>query len=122
MDTALRTWGFYIIGKAGFKTHARMEKEQIEKLYGAWLTVIAENIFLNIKGEHYKEVSFVSLMMFKIQQVGWSKAKRDSIDYQYWQSKGWLDGKQKFFFKPKANGLKISAARITGAVIAKFFV
>jgi len=99
-----------------------MEKEQIEKLYGAWLTVIAENIFLNIKGEHYKEVSFVSLMMFKIQQVGWSKAKRDSIDYQYWQSKGWLDGKQKFFFKPKANGLKISAARITGAVIAKFFV
>jgi multimeric flavodoxin WrbA len=120
MDTALRTWGFYIIGKAGFKTHARMEKEQIEKLYGERLTAIAENIFLSVKGAHYEEVSFVSLMMFKIQQVGWSKAKRDSIDYQYWKSKGWLDGKQTFFIKPKATGLKIAAARLTGAVIAKF--
>jgi multimeric flavodoxin WrbA len=122
MDTALRTWGFYIIGKDGFKTHARMEKEQIEKLYGERLTAIAENIFLCVKGEHYKEVSFVSLMMFKIQQVGWSKARRGSIDYQYWKSKGWLDGKQQFFIKPKANGLKIAAARLTGAVIAKFMV
>jgi multimeric flavodoxin WrbA len=122
MDTALRTWGFYIIGKAGFKTHARMDRDQIEKLYGARLTAIAENIFLNIKGEHYKEVSFVSLMMFKIQQLGWDKANRDSIDYQYWQGKGWLDGKQKFFIKPKSNGLKIAAARITGAIIAKFMV
>jgi len=122
MDTALRTWGFYIIGKAGFKTHARMDKEQIGKLYDARLTAIAENIFLNIKGEHYKEVSFVSLMMFKIQQLGWSKANHDSIDYQYWQRKGWLDGKQQFFIKPKASAVKIATARLTGAVIAKFFV
>jgi len=61
-------------------------------------------------------------MMFKIQQLGWSKAKHDSIDYQYWQGRGWLDGKQQFFIKPKANGLKIAAARLTGAIIAKFFV
>jgi hypothetical protein len=99
-----------------------MERDQIEKLYGARLTAIAENIFLNVKGEHYKEISFVSLMMFKIQQLGWSKAKHDSIDYQYWQGRGWLDGKQQFFIKPKANGLKIAAARLTGAIIAKFFV
>jgi hypothetical protein len=29
------------------------------------------------------------------------------------------DGKQQFFIKPKANGLKIAAARLTGAVIAR---
>jgi hypothetical protein len=99
-----------------------MDKDQIEKLYGGRLTTTVENIFLNIKGEHCKEVSFVSLMMFKIQQLGWGKAKRDSLDYQYWNGKGWLDGKQKFFFKPKATGLKLAAARITGAVIAKFMI
>jgi hypothetical protein len=32
------------------------------------------------------------------------------------------DGKQQFFIKPKANDLKIAAARLTGAVIAKFMV
>jgi hypothetical protein len=32
------------------------------------------------------------------------------------------DGKQQFFIKPNATGLKIAAARLTGAVIAKFMV
>ena len=119
MDTALRLWGFYIIGKAGFKTHAKMEKGKINQLYGERLTQIAETIFRSIKGEHYKEVSFISLLMFKIQQLGWSKANHDSIDYQYWKDKGWLDSKQQFFITPKAHRIKIATARLAGSVIAK---
>ena len=122
LDTALRTWGFSIIGKAGFKTHAKMEKNKIETLYGQRLTGAAKSIFLSIKRQGYKKPSFVSLMIFKIQQIGWSRENPATIDYQYWQKQGWLDNDCEFFIQHEASHLKTGVARLVGSIVAKFML
>jgi multimeric flavodoxin WrbA len=122
LDTALRTWGFYIIGKAGFKTHAKTERNKIEALYGQRLNGIANRVFLSVKRQDYKKPSFVSLMIFKIQQIGWSRENPSTIDYQYWQKQGWLDHHCEFFIQHEASLLKANAARLVGSIVAKFML
>jgi len=122
MDTALRLWGFHIIGKAGLKTGAKTDREHIESMHGEKLSKVAAIIFTDLKKERFKNPSFISLMMFKIQQIGWSRAPQSTIDYQFWKEKGWLNGRQKFFIQPEGNFIKIGLARFVGTVVAKFLI
>jgi len=122
LDTALRTWGFSIIGAAGFKTHARMERKRIEELYGTKLSVIAGQIYEHTKNERYKNPSFLSLMFFRILQIGWSKAEPGTIDYRYWKENHWLDKHAKFYLEPHSSPLKVAAARLVGSIIARVMV
>jgi len=99
-----------------------MEVEQIHKLFDKKIAEIAIKIVRDIAQKKSSDPSFISLMIFKIQQIGWSRAPKDRIDYQYWSSKGWLNPRRTFFIKHRANALKVSSARLVGSIVAKFMI
>jgi multimeric flavodoxin WrbA len=116
---ALMYWGFHIIGRAGFKTGALSKRDEINTRYGAKFEQIARTIFQAVHQEAVP--SFLSLMVFKIQQIGWQKQNPNSIDYQYWKGNGWLDPRRVFFTNQRANWLKVTLARMVGSAFAQFY-
>jgi hypothetical protein len=46
----------------------------------------------------------------------------DTIDYQYWQQRDWLNPKQTFYILHKSSWFKIVLARFTGLVVKKMMV
>jgi multimeric flavodoxin WrbA len=115
---ALMYWGFHIIGRAGFRTGALSKRDEIKARYGAKIEQIARIIFRAIHQEVVP--SFLSLMIFKIQQIGWQKQNPNSIDYQYWKGNGWLEPRRVFFTDQRVNRLKVTLARLVGSALAPF--
>ena len=109
-------WGFHIIGRAGFKTGALSTRDEIDARYAKRIDRIAQTIFNSI--QHEAAPSFFSLMVFKIQQIGWRKQDHDSIDYRYWEGNGWLDPMRTFYTNQRTSWLKVTLARLAGSVLA----
>ena len=120
MKMALRTWGFHVVGQAGFKMGALMKREETRSRFEARAASAAQRLFQAIHQESYTRPAFYSLMMFKVQQMSWkAKGQPGTPDYQYWQQKGWFDPKRTFYIPHKANPLKVALARLTGTIIGK---
>lgn len=123
---ALRTlnapayWGCSIIGRAGFKTGALMKQDETASLYGKKIDGIAQTFFSAMYEKRFTRPSFLSLMIFRIQQEGWRKVAEDSLDYRYWSEQGWLDPRREFYFQHEASRVKVTAARMVGAALALF--
>jgi multimeric flavodoxin WrbA len=122
MNLALRVWGYAIIGQAGFKTGSLMKKREIASAYNHKIRSIAHRILaFNLRKRQLKP-SFLSLMIFKIQQKAWSDKDRDSYDYKYWQAKGWTNPRITYFIPHRVNFFKVIAARLMGSIIVRFMV
>lgn len=120
MALAMRTWGFHMAGQAGFKMGALMKSEATRARFDSQAETAARQIFRAIHEEHYKTPSFFSLMMFKIQQMSWKqKGEPGTLDYRYWEQRGWFDPKVTFYIPHRAGRLKVGLARLTGLVVAK---
>lgn len=118
---ALSTWGFHIIGKAGFKTGALMKPGEMRAIHAVKAEKIARKIYQDISERKWARPSFMSLMMFKIQQRAWQRASRqDTLDYAYWTGQGWTDPRGEFYFPHEASRLKVFLARLAGSLIAPF--
>ena len=118
---ALSTWGFHIIGKAGFKTGALMKPGEMRATHAVKAEKIARKIYRDVSERKWARPSFMSLMMFKIQQRAWQRASRhDTLDYAYWTGQGWTDPRGEFYFPHEASRLKVLLARLAGALIAPF--
>jgi multimeric flavodoxin WrbA len=125
LNTALRTWGFYIIGGSGFRTGAYMWQADLEKQYKNRTREIAEKIVTAVHTQKISKPSFLSMMTFKIQQVYWRQPPEDPnerYDYEYWQHKGWTDPQREFYIWHKSGRVKAALARMTGALLARFVV
>jgi multimeric flavodoxin WrbA len=122
MDTALRTWGFHIIGQVGLKTGALMSRSQINGLFQKKIHQAADRIYQQNLKRTFMNPSFISLMFFSIQQISWRREKKGTIDYEYWSGNGWLDAKTTFFIRHNANPLKVALARTVGRLLAVFMV
>jgi multimeric flavodoxin WrbA len=120
MDIALRTWGFHIVGQAGYKMGALMPQDEVERRYQGETTKVAETLFRAIREQDFLQPSFLSLMMFKIQQQSWQREDPASYDYAYWKKQGWFDPTCTFYIEHQATPAKIALARLTGAVLARF--
>ena len=120
LSLALATWGFYIVGQAGFRTGALTEPDEMRARYQGRTDRIAEQFFQAIHEQRYLKPSFMSLMMFKIQQRAWQLASEDTLDYQYWNRKGWIDPRREFYIPHRASRVKVALARLAGSVIARF--
>lgn len=120
MKMALRTWGFHIVGQAGFKMGALMRREETRSRFETQAASAAHSLFQALYQKSYKQPAFYSLMMFKIQQMSWkAKGQAGTLDYQYWEQQGWFDPKRTFYIPHQANALKVALARLTGTVIGK---
>jgi multimeric flavodoxin WrbA len=122
LDTAFRTWGYYIIGKANFITGAFMRRDDMEARYRGAIEQAAWQIFDAVHRQQFRNPPFLSLMVFKIQQVGWNQVDRGSLDYAYWSGKGWLDPEREYFIPHRAGRLKVAVARLAGSLLAKFMI
>ncbi len=120
MDIALRTWGFHIVGQAGYKMGALMPQDEVERRYQGETAQVAKALFQAIVQQHPLRPSFFSLMMFKIQQQAWQKSEPGSYDYAYWDKHGWFDPDCTFFIPHQANWVKVALARLTGTVVSRF--
>lgn len=121
MANTLRTWGVYLIGQRDFVAGALSSPDALKSRYEKTLTGITEKItkaFLNKKA---LTPSIVSLIFFKVQQTLWNRKVEESIDYHYWESKGWLRPGVIYYMPHKANPLTVFFGRLAGAVIARFF-
>lgn len=50
-------------------------------------------------------------MIFKIQQMAWQRAADpDSVDYAYWEGKGWFDPNCTFYIAHRAGPGKVALA------------
>ena len=125
LNTALRTWGFYIIGQTGFRTGAYMWQADLERHYEDKTSKIAGEIVTAIHTQKASRPAFLSMMTFKIQQAYWKKPPEDPNerhDYEYWRRKGWTDPQREFYIWHKSSRVKAVIARMTGALLAKFVV
>jgi multimeric flavodoxin WrbA len=119
--TALSTWGYHIIGQKGFKTGALMKPAEIDVRFQKQTEEIARKFYQAIHGRDFAQPSFMSLMMFKIQQCSWRKrAAQDTPDTRYWKKQGWLESRCEFYIPHQAGRLKVILAGLTGALLARF--
>jgi multimeric flavodoxin WrbA len=121
MNVALRTWGFHIVGQAGYKMGALMPQSELESRYQGKAAKVAKTLFEAISQRAVEHPSFLSLTIFRIQQLSWrQKAPPGSLDYAYWEGQGWLDPRREFYIEHRANRVKVALARLAGAVLARF--
>jgi multimeric flavodoxin WrbA len=121
MKMALRTWGFHVVGQAGFSMGALMKKEETRARFAVQAARASRIIFQSIIRRGYLKPAFFSLMMFKIQQMSWqAKGIPGTVDYQYWQQRGWFDPHRTFYIPHQSGRFKVAAARLAGLVIGKF--
>jgi multimeric flavodoxin WrbA len=118
---ALSTWGFHIIGKAGFKAGALLKPDEMKASHAAQAEKTARQIYNALAERQWARPSFMSLFMFKIQQRAWQRtAQRDTLDYAYWSGQGWTDPARDFYIPHEASWLKVFFARLAGSLIAPF--
>jgi multimeric flavodoxin WrbA len=117
---ALMSWGYHIVGQAGFKMGALMPREQTVARYGQRAERIAREFSGAIRKRTYATPSFLSLMTFKIQQRSWHLADRDSVDYAYWHGQGWTEPEREYYIEHEASRAKVASARLAGALLARF--
>ncbi len=122
MQVPLWTWGYRVAGQAWLKTGGTaMSATEMKERHSERIARAARKLFRDIRDNRAERPSFVSLLVFRIQQAGWSKAAPGSIDYAYWHDKGWLNTRRCTWFTPhRANAVKVAAARAVGALAAGF--
>jgi multimeric flavodoxin WrbA len=120
MNVALRTWGFHIVGQAGYKMGALMPDDELHARYEAGTCRDAGALFHAVASERHLHPSFLSLMIFKIQQTSWQQAPPGSLDYAYWKEQGWFDPARTFYIDHRASRIKVALARLAGAALGNF--
>lgn len=120
MNIALRTWGFHIVGQAGYKMGALMPQAEVEARYEEEAGRVAEDLFRAVSQQQYLWPSFLSLMIFRIQQRAWQEAPAETLDYGYWKGQGWFDPNRTFYIEHRANRAKVTVARLVGGVLGRF--
>lgn len=119
MDGALLTWGCHLVGRAGFKMGARAAREDLPRFQPSadW---VADRLLAAIASNRALRPRFVSLMVFKIQQLVWRCEPAGSYDRAYWEAQGWLSPGCTFYVPHRANLITVALARLTGAVVHRF--
>jgi len=120
LNTAWLTWGAHLVGSASFITGGKMPPEEIAARYQAKIAKGARKFFQAVHQERYKNPSIINLIVFRTQQWAWSQAPKDSLDFQYWEQRGWIDPRRSFYFPHQAGWLKTGLARAAGRILSLF--
>jgi multimeric flavodoxin WrbA len=121
MNAALLTWGYHLVGRAGFKMGALTASDKMVR-YERQAARVAEALFRAVAEQHALRPSFVSLLAFKVQQLAWQREPPGSVDHTYWLAQGWLDPACTFYMAHHSHPVKVTLARLVGAVIARFML
>jgi len=122
LQIAFSTWGFRIVGQAGFKTGDYMKLAEAQTRFQSKTHTIAHRFFTDMYMEKALSPTFFSLMMFRIQQIAWGRIKGAQFQYdiRYWSGQGWLKPQCEFYISHRAPWIKVFLARLTGTLISPF--
>jgi multimeric flavodoxin WrbA len=125
MQSAHISWGGAIIASAGFVTGALSSTEEIRRKYGKRLESLARTVVETITEKHWKSPSFISLVVFTIQQKSWKRyaaqETKESTDAKYWRERGWFDSSSTYYFDHHAPWPRVAFARLVGSALARIF-
>jgi hypothetical protein len=121
MNAALLTWGYHLVGGAGFKMGALAAPDEMVR-YEGQAARVAEALFRAVAEQDARRPSFVSLLAFKVQQLAWQREPPGSVDHTYWLERHWLDPACKFYMAQRSHPVKVALARVAGAMIARFMI
>jgi len=119
MDGALLTWGFHLVGSLGLKMGALAAPDELPR-YQPPAEKVADRLFDAVANGRALKPTFVSLMVFSIQQLVWPGEPAGSHDRAYWETNGWLRPGCTFYVPHHANPVKVALARLTGAIVHRF--
>lgn len=119
MNAALLTWGYHLVGKTGLKMGALASVDELQR-YQPAADKAADKLFRAVAGQQALNPSFVSLMVFKIQQLTWQCEPPGSYDRTWWQEQGWLAPACTFYLTHRANPVNVALARLVGVVVSRF--
>jgi multimeric flavodoxin WrbA len=119
MNKALLTWGYHLAGQSGFKMGALATTDQLS-IYQPEVTKSAEKLLKAAIEKASLNPAFISLLAFRVQQLTWQNEKPGTLDYVYWQSRGWLKPSCSFYFNHNSGTLKNILARLSGALLFRF--
>ncbi|MBD3244242.1 MAG: hypothetical protein GF331_26860, partial [Chitinivibrionales bacterium] len=69
MSTALRTWGFSVVGQRAFVCGGSMSADEMNRRYGRDMERIAERVLRGARSGRQRAPSFYSLVVFRVQQA-----------------------------------------------------
>lgn len=121
LNAALLTWGYHLVGGAGFKMGALAAPDEMARHAGQAARV-AEALFCGVAEQHALRPSFVSLLAFRVQQLAWQREPPGSMDHTYWLERGWLDPACTFYLAHHSHPVKVALAWLAGAVAFRFLV
>ena len=121
MNAALLTWGYHLVGEAGFKMGALAAPDEMAR-YAGQAARVAEALFRAVAEGRALRSSFISLLAFKVQQLAWQREPSGSVDHTYWLARGWLDPACTFYMAHHAHPVKVALARLAGAIAFRFLV
>ncbi len=119
MQGAWISWGAHLVGWAGFKLGARMAWDEIAARHGRQIDRAARRLFRAVHTGAGERPRFAALMVFRIQQISWSRAARDTVDYRYWRKQGWTDPRRTYFIPHQVGRVKVALARLVGGIMAR---
>ncbi len=116
MSFMLETMGFITCAKAGVTFPPLHEKD--EKKWAKEINKLKRQtglFYKSLKDTKPVKPSLLKLIIFKMQQKGFSKAPEDSADYMFWENKGWFEKGAAYYYKVHVWKIK----RVIAALVSK---
>jgi multimeric flavodoxin WrbA len=123
IGAATYSWGFKTIATKGFKTSTSNDSMEILKeRYLKDISKLARKFYEGVRKKSYLNPSVISLASFKMQQKYRTNPElSNSIDYNYWNSRGWTDKKKIYYINIKVGFLKRIFSRILYCLLSIIF-
>ncbi len=114
------TWGVTIVGQKGFMMGARMKPSEVRERFTAQANQVARKLFKAVYEQKVANPSILSLMIFRLLQRNYQQVDPKTVDYRYWQSKGWIDPQCDYYLPHQSNRLSVGAARLASSIMQLF--
>lgn len=121
LETAVLTWGGAIAARRGLLAGARMARDEMEQAHSPAIARSARRFWRHLRGRRAARPTFLSLMMFRIQQWSWGRQAAGTLDRRFWEGRGWLEPSRTWYLPHRAAFPKVVMARATGNVAARIF-
>ncbi|MBD3193956.1 MAG: hypothetical protein GF317_02805 [Candidatus Lokiarchaeota archaeon] len=123
IGAATYSWGFKTIGTGGFKTDSSNDSiETIRKSYNKKIRKLAKRLIKEFKKKGYLDPSIISLAAFKIQQKARANPEvANSVDYKYWDEKGWRNKDTTYYIDVETGIFKKFAAKMLYGLLSIVF-
>jgi multimeric flavodoxin WrbA len=123
MQSAAVSWAAPLAGRIALIGGALSEKEALAAVYGNKIAKAARRIVRFVSRRRYKKPSFLSLLVFAVQQYTWKRVFEsegyDSADARFWMEQRLFE--KTYLFNHRSFPLKTAAARVAGKIIGRIF-